>query len=1573
MSQKRSAQASVTFHDVAIYFSEKEWQLLEEWQKELYRNVIKMIHGALTSLGHIIINSGVVFRIKKEKAPYLWNPCDSEGQERIKDPTSCYLSHSPDVFFRIKQEDDPNLRDFHDPEERECISDTITMTDHQIITSILSLSLKSEEEAHPMNDEDPTSFFTRDSVASPDSILELTVGEELFFRDHEDFDGIEHSKSPNTVDPVITTDSILEVKVEEDSHIRNHHDSMEKGYTNSSCTATNNGNAVENLQEEATCSICLDYFKDPVMTKCGHNFCRSCISLCWQSLDSSSFTCPQCRKRSHKPLLTPNRQLASMVKIAQELGPSACSLQQETQCEKHGEKLKLFCEDDQKAICVVCDRAREHKAHAVVPIVEAIIEYKEKLYGIIVPLKRKLEDVLILTSEEEKKPAELKTKVEVERKIIVSKFEELHRLLNEEKRIMLSNLEDRKTELHNKIRTNIIKLTEQSSSVQQLIKEVDGKLHRTNIDVLKEISRMVTAALEDRLHKLQSAVEGFYERFESHSTRLAAVEQRVSDREEAALQERTSIMALQAQVATLTGRLDNQENRQRRNNIRVVGLPELRADHELYAFFQVWLPTWLGLEPAAAGFLCERVHRLGPRTEDKNRARAAIARYLNWREKELIIQAYRRAGVLEYEGKKLLLFNDYSPHVASLRKDMAPLCTAFHRRGVRFALVYPASLRVWVSRIDVEEVPLSDHSPVVLELLFASESEERHWKFPCYLYRDLEFHKYIREQWLEYSSHNNTDDVHPITYWEASKAVLRGFIIAYLSRRRKAMDAELLTLSGELRQFRARHCKSLSAADKDRLLTVWRQIDTILTQRATRDIYFQCYKLYAWGGKTGRLLANLVRPPRTRQVILSIRDSKSTCYTQERQIQQQFVQFYESLYANRPFSDAARDAFFQGLRLPRLMDDQVEQLNTPISSDEVLLGIKKLKLTKAPGPDGFGSEYYKILSDQISPALAGAFNALSESRGLGTPNMAHVVLLPKPGKDPAQVGSYRPISLLNQDAKLFAAILARGLNAFLPLLVHEDQADFVLGRYASMNLIRALMALHSRRGLVSDAAIVGLDMEKAFDSISRQYLFWVLLKVKLLYCSSASSGDIMAASERVLQEIHADLCCPLCLDLFANPVYLDCGHNFCRTCITQHLDRVDPYFSCPICEKVFQDRKLGDSWHLKQLIERLKAIDMKSLAESEVSQCKAHKLPLLLYCEADREAVCMVCRESRRHRSHAMVPIEEAAQEYKEHLQSSLAPLKQELAEMETCKSTDEQKATLLQENLKRLEKTVSSEFEEMHQAMNTEEKILLARLKQEGDKIFKNIDANMMKLKAQISFLNTLVMKITETCEKPPAEMLKDGQAHFNRCDHGMQERPRCESALLDEKFLVFLGHYVGPNLLLKKYKEIVTLNTRTAQPHLVLSADGKTVKYGFVKQNLPDYPERFDFEPCVQGCEGFTSGRHYWEVEVGNGKHWAVGIAAESAKKKGRKRFIPQMGIWSVEHVCDYYDALTFPKSTRLSMKEQPQKVGLYLDYEQQQLSFYNAENMAHIYTFTDFFKEKVFPLFGTYDPVTPLRVCS
>ncbi|RLV61945.1 hypothetical protein DV515_00019852 [Chloebia gouldiae] len=130
------------------------------------------------------------------------------------------------------------------------------------------------------------------------------------------------------------------------------------------------------LQDEATCSVCLEFFKDPVSIECGHNFCRACIAKSWKELEAD-FPCPQCREVFREKNLRPNRQLGNMSDIIRQFaGRGAAGAGQDGLCPRHGEALKLFCKEDRRSICVVCDRSREHRAHAVVPVGEASEEYR---------------------------------------------------------------------------------------------------------------------------------------------------------------------------------------------------------------------------------------------------------------------------------------------------------------------------------------------------------------------------------------------------------------------------------------------------------------------------------------------------------------------------------------------------------------------------------------------------------------------------------------------------------------------------------------------------------------------------------------------------------------------------------------------------------------------------------------------------------------------------------------------------------------------------------------------------------------------------------------------------------------------------------------------------------------------------------------------------------------------------------------------------------------------------------------------------------------------------------------------
>ncbi|CAM4653472.1 unnamed protein product [Lepidochelys olivacea] len=142
------------------------------------------------------------------------------------------------------------------------------------------------------------------------------------------------------------------------------------------------------------------------------------------------------------------------------------------------------------------------------------------------------------------------------------------------------------------------------------------------------------------------------------------------------------------------------------------------------------------------------------------------------------------------------------------------------------------------------------------------------------------------------------------------------------------------------------------------------------------------------------------------------------------------------------------------------------------------------------------------------------------------------------------------------------------------------------------------------------------------------------------------------------------------------------------------------------------------------------------------------------------------------------------------------------------------------------------------------------------------------------------------------------------------------------------------------------VTLDPDTAHPRLVLSEDRKSVRWGNMRQDLPNNPERFDTELCVLGCEGFTSGRHCWEVEVGGGRRWAVGVARESVGRKGGISRSPEGGIWAVGW-WGQFQALTSPR-TPLPLSRAPSRIRVCLDCDRGQVTFIDAGAEAPIFTF-------------------------
>lgn len=142
------------------------------------------------------------------------------------------------------------------------------------------------------------------------------------------------------------------------------------------------------------------------------------------------------------------------------------------------------------------------------------------------------------------------------------------------------------------------------------------------------------------------------------------------------------------------------------------------------------------------------------------------------------------------------------------------------------------------------------------------------------------------------------------------------------------------------------------------------------------------------------------------------------------------------------------------------------------------------------------------------------------------------------------------------------------------------------------------------------------------------------------------------------------------------------------------------------------------------------------------------------------------------------------------------------------------------------------------------------------------------------------------------------------------------------------------------------MVLDPDTAHPELFLSEDRRSVWRGPRRQNVPDNPERFDCRPCVLGRERFSSGRHYWEVEVRHVMVWAVGVCRDGVHRKGEALLVPQNGFWTLEMFGSQYRALSSPERT-LPLRERLRRVGVFLDCEAGDVSFYNMRDRSHLYS--------------------------
>ncbi|XP_037687434.1 putative tripartite motif-containing protein 75 [Choloepus didactylus] len=458
-----------------------------------------------------------------------------------------------------------------------------------------------------------------------------------------------------------------------------------------------------------------------------------------------------------------------------------------------------------------------------------------------------------------------------------------------------------------------------------------------------------------------------------------------------------------------------------------------------------------------------------------------------------------------------------------------------------------------------------------------------------------------------------------------------------------------------------------------------------------------------------------------------------------------------------------------------------------------------------------------------------------------------------------------------------------------------------------------------------------------------------------------------------LEALQAGASCPICLDYLRDPVTIECGHNFCRSCIQRSWEETQDRLPCPVCRHQCREWHFRSNAQLGKMSEIAKLLHItrsKRKRQEESRLCERHSQVLTLFCEEDLEVLCPLCAQHPAHQGHHVRPTEEAASHHRKRLSSDIASLKKQVAEMEKVKATQDRKPLELREKMETQRQKIFSEFEHLNQILEREQEAVLSRLADQQKEIQQKINTNLASFSDYISTLKSLQREVAEKSVMSEVKLLGDIKSIYKR--HEGLKTPALYSFQLRREGCSLPPQYSALQKIKQKFTEDVTLDPETAHPNLLVSEDKKSVTFVKKKQRLHPNPKRFTCDLIVLGSEGFASGRHYWEVQVDDKPEWTVGVCKDSLSRKGKRHLAGQDRRWTIRlWDGDYVAEGSAPVTLQLT--EKPRRIGIYLDYELGEISFYSLNERSHLHTFTDKFSEILKPYFCIAKDSKPLTVCA
>ncbi|XP_037382602.1 tripartite motif-containing protein 60-like [Talpa occidentalis] len=441
-----------------------------------------------------------------------------------------------------------------------------------------------------------------------------------------------------------------------------------------------------------------------------------------------------------------------------------------------------------------------------------------------------------------------------------------------------------------------------------------------------------------------------------------------------------------------------------------------------------------------------------------------------------------------------------------------------------------------------------------------------------------------------------------------------------------------------------------------------------------------------------------------------------------------------------------------------------------------------------------------------------------------------------------------------------------------------------------------------------------------------------------------------------LAELQAEASCPVCLDPLRDPVTLDCGHNCCGSCLHQRWQGLQDVLPCPVCQHHCPSRdahKNSQLCALTDLLRQLPPARNKRKRQEEEALCGQHHQALALFCEEDLELLCAQCEASSPHQGHLLTPLEQAAAQHREKLKSSLEPLRKQVEDAERGLATQVSKMHELREKVEAGKSELYSEFAHFKRFLQRDHVSLDSEVLREMSGISERVTASRNQMSDYGATLKSLLREISTQCVQTDLGLLRGlRSSHLQWSKYAHLEAPAAYSYKLEEVVCSLPPHYISLQNVIHKFQVDLTLDPETAHHNLIISQDRKSAIFTHerVAPNDVAHPRAFTSHEAVLSAQGFEAGRHFWQVDIRGAGVWSLGVCKESFPRDALAPS-PSNGCWQ------------FQRSTGTNIDPYTLciRVGVFLDYELGEISFYNLNNRSHLCTLTDTFTDRLMPYFS------------